>query len=121
MKKEEALHNFISSFGWNAYAEDEVADDATLPYITYENVVDSFGGEVTITVSLWDRKKSWTSVTNKKDEISEAITRGGKIVPYTNGAMWVKKGSPFAQRMADTDKSIRRIVLNLSVEYLSAE
>jgi hypothetical protein len=118
MTKEQALHNFWSSFGWKAYDETSVPDEAQLPRITYEVSTDSFGHEVAQTASLWMRKTGWKEISDKADEIERAITKGGKMLAYTGGALWIKRGSPWAQRMADDDDTLRRIVLNVSVEFV---
>ena len=119
--KEQTLHDFWSQFNVKAYDESTVPEDAVLPRITYEVVTDSFGYEVGMTASIWDRSRSWESVTDILHRIEHTISRGGQTLPYEGGMMWIKKGSPFAQRMADTDDSIRRIVLNINVEYISEE
>lgn len=119
MNKIQALYNFWSSFGLEAYDETSVPDDSQLPYITYENADDNFGNEIAISASLWYRDTSWKGISEKSIEISDAITRGGKLVAYDGGAFWIRKGSPWAQRMSDdSDDSIRRIVLNLEIEFL---
>lgn len=119
MNKTQALYNFWSDFELNAYDETSVPDSAQLPYITYENADDSFGNEIAISASVWYRSTSWKDVTEKVVEISDAITRGGKLIVYDGGAFWIRKGSPWAQRMSDgSDDSIRRIVLNLVIEFL---
>ena len=39
-----------------------------------------------------------------------------------SGAIWIKRGEPFAQNMGDqNDDMIRRKIINLSVEYLTAD
>lgn len=119
--KEQALYNFWSSFGVKAYEETSVPEKTAFPYITYQTTLDSFGAEVAMTASVWDRKSDWQSVTDIKDAISVELTLGGKIIHYTGGAMWLKKAQPFAQRRGDADKSIRRIVLNVSAEFISAD
>ena len=118
MTKEQCIHNFWSSFGWKAYDETSVPDNAELPRITYELSTDSFGNEIAQTASLWVRSTSWKAITDKADEIYAAISRGGKILSYTNGALWIRRGDPWAQRMADDDDTLRRIVLNASVEFI---
>ena len=41
------------------------------------------------------------------------------MVQYDNGAFWIRKGNPWAQRLADeNDDSIRRIVLNVEIEVI---
>ena len=121
MTKEQAYHNFVSSFIWKAYDENTVPENAALPRITYNLSFAEFEVPVAMSVSLWDRSTSWASVTNKADEIYEAVGLGGKIIPFSDGYIWVKRGSPFAQRMADENDSIRRIYINLEVEYFTSK
>lgn len=119
MDKLQALHSFWASFGWKAYDETSVPDTAQLPYITYESSSDNFDHAVAQTASLWDRSTSWANITAKQKEIETAITRGGKMIPYDGGAVWIKRGQPFAQRMADdSSDTVRRIVLNIETEFL---
>lgn len=120
MTKERAYHAFLASFGLPVYDENTVPDDATLPRITYNFSDAEFGDPVAMTVSVWDRSTSWTSVTAMKDQIYNAIGLGGKIIPFDGGYIWVKRGQPFSQRMADENDSIRRIYIVLEVEYLTA-
>lgn len=118
MKKAQALNNFWNGFTWVAYDESTVPDDATLPYITYGYSESDFGYPVSLTASLWYRGKRWDAISEKLEEISEAISRGGVMVPYDDGAMLIRKGTPFANRIQDEDDSIRRIVLNVEIEFL---
>lgn len=120
MTKEQAYHAFLVSFGWPVYDENTVPDNATLPRMTYNLSVAEFGDPVAMSLSLWDRSTSWTTVTNKANEIYNTIGLGGKIIPFDGGYIWVKRGQPFSQRMSDEDDSIRRIYINLEVEYLTA-
>ena len=119
MNKMQTLHSFWSGFKLKAYDENSVPDDAQLPYLTYESVSDSFGNSVPQVVNLWYRSSSWSDVVAKEQEISDFITRGGRMVSYDGGAMWIQKASPWAQRLGDeSDEMIRRIVLNVSIEFL---
>ena len=120
MNKIQALHSFWSGFGLKAYDETSVPDDAALPYITYEVISDEFGNSIPQTASLWYRSSSWSDITAKEMQISEYIGRGGRMVAFDNGAMWISKASPWAQRMSDpSDEMIRRIVLNTQIEFLN--
>lgn len=119
MTKEQAYHAFLASFGWPVYDENTVPDDAALPRITYNLSVTEFGSPVAMSISLWDRSTSWTTITNKANAIYSAIGLGGKIIRFDGGYIWVKRGQPFSQRMADENDSIRRIYINLEVEYLT--
>ncbi len=120
MTKEQAYHAFLAGLGWKAYDENTVPDNSALPYMTYSLSVAEFGDPVSMSVSVWDRSTSWATVTNKADELYNAIGLGGKIIPFDGGYIWVKRGQPFSQRMSDEDDSIRRIYINLEVEYLTA-
>lgn len=119
MTKEKAYHAFLASFGWPVYDENTVPDDAVLPRITYNLSDAEFGDPVAMSVNLWDRSTSWASVTAMKDRIYNAIGLGGKIIKFDGGYIWIKRGQPFSQRMADENDSIRRIYINLEVEYLT--
>lgn len=125
MTKAEALYKFWSGFEWPAYDELSVptgADRPVLPYITYETSTDSFDGSVALTASLWSRTGSWRDVESKASEIAKAIAEHGYFITRIDGGyLAIYKRTPFAQRMADpNDDMIRRIVLNISAEFLTA-
>lgn len=123
MTKEQALTKFWESFGLTAYDENSVPsgeNKPTYPYITYNVVTGSFGSDLALTASLWYKSSSWEAITTKADEISRAIGLGGVILTYDDGAIWIKRGDSFAQRMNDPNDSIRRIYLNIIAEYISA-
>lgn len=119
MNKLQAYHGFWSGFTWKAYDETSVPDGVAFPYITYEVSEDFFDNNLMLTVSLWDRSESWQNVIEKSFEISDNITAGGRLIKYEDGAFWIRRGNPWAQRMSDSsDDSVRRIVLNVIVEYI---
>ena len=123
MDKFQALQFLWESFGLPAYDENTVptVDSApTLPYITYDAVTSNFGSTVALSGSLWYYGTSWSQITTKMLEIQSAIGRGGKMIPMDDGALWIRQGNPFAQRMSDPNDMIRRIYLNIEVEYLTA-
>ena len=122
MTKAAAIYQFWNSFGLTAYEENTVPDDATFPYITYQLVTDSFGSEVPAAASLWYRSESWTAINAKTEEISHKISRGGKIISCDGGAIWLKRGQPFAQNMGDeSDNLIKRKYLNITAEFMAAD
>lgn len=123
MTREKALHQFWSGFGLTAYDEQTVptGDIApALPYITYEVVTDNLNHPVSISGSVWYRSTSWTEVTNKANQIAESIGYGHKTIKIDGGYMYLTRGTPFMQRIADEGDSIRRIMINLTCEYLTA-
>lgn len=120
MTKEQALHQFWSSFGLTAYDSNSVPDGAALPYITYD-VSTSSGVEnntVYLSGSLWYNSTSWVEITNKSNSISQYLGEFGAVYPVDNGYVWIKKGSPFANRMSEpSNKNIRRININIEVDF----
>ena len=122
MTKAAAIYQFWNSFGLTAYEENTVPDDATFPYVTYQLVTDSFDRELQLTASIWYRSESWTDINAKTEEIGKKISRGGKIVPCDGGAIWLKRGQPFAQSMSDeSDDLIKRKYLNITAEFMTAD
>ena len=130
MDKTQRLHAFFSSFAWKAYDENSVPEkiddgDGNMiplepPYITYEVETDNIGTTVYLSASLWSRSTSWAAVEQKAKEIAEYVGYSGVTLPFDGGLLWVTQGSPFSQRLADDDDSIRRIMLNFAVEFISA-
>ncbi len=122
MTKAAAIYQFWSGFGLTAYEENTVPTDAVFPYITYQLVTDSFDREVAATASLWYRSESWAGINAKTEEISQKISRGGKIISCDDGAIWLKRGQPFAQNMGDeSDNLIKRKYLNITAEFMTAD
>ena len=122
MTKAAAMYQFWNSFGLTAYEENTVPDNAVFPYITYQLVTDSFDREIPLSASLWYRSESWTAINAKTEEISQKISRGGKIISCDGGAIWMKRGQPFAQNMGDeSDDLIKRKYLNITAEFMTAD
>lgn len=122
MDKSQAIHAFWSSFGIPAYDENTVPDDAEMPYITYNVVINNVGGVTLLTASVWYRSTSWAEISTKVDEIGEKLAlKGFYSARLDNGIMWLVQGTPFAQRMSDPeDDMIRRYYLNVTAEFLTA-
>ena len=122
MTKAAAIYKFWNSFSLTAYEENSVPDDAVFPYITYQLVTDSFYREIPLAASIWYRSESWTAINAKAEEISYTISRGGNIIPCDGGAIWLKRGQPFAQNMGDeSDNLIKRKYLNITAEFITAD
>ena len=123
MDEYQAIHTFWSSFGIPAYDEGTIPtgdDRPSLPYITYDISVSDFGTQVAMSASIWYLGTSWTQITAKLKEVEAEIGRGGKMVPFDGGSIWIKKGTPFAQRVPDDNDMIRRIFMNIVAEYVTA-
>ena len=122
MTKAAAIYQFWNSFGLTAYEENSVPVEAAFQYITYQLVTGSFDREIPLTASLWYRGESWTAINAKTEEISQKIGRGGKIVSCDGGAIWLKRGQPFAHNMGDeSDNLIKRKYLNITAEFMTAD
>ena len=120
MDKAQAIHSFWSSVDLPAYDENSVPLDAQLPYITYNVATDSMGQMVVLHGSIWYRSTSWETISKKADAIAQAIGYGYKMESIDGGYLMITPGSPFAQRMSDEDRSIRRIYVVLNCEFLTA-
>lgn len=120
MTKEAALQAFFEQF-LPSYAASAVPDDVEFPYLTYELITSAWEeGEVGLTVNLWYYTTSEAAPNAKVREISSAIGMSGTLVPCDDGAIWFKRGSPWAQSLTDsTDTRIKRRYLNVTVEYLT--
>lgn len=123
MTRDEAIFEFWSSFGLAAYEETTVpsGDDAPkLPYLTYQGVSSGFGTEAQVAVSLWYFTTSLVAVNAKADEISKRIGMGGVVIPCDGGAVWIKRGSPFAQnvRASNEREGLLQKYINVSIEFL---
>lgn len=124
MTPEAAVYTFLSSFGIPAYAASSVPDQATFPYLTYDLVLGEWGQpEVNMPVNVWYRTDSEALPNAKVREISKAIGMGGVLLHCDGGALWLKKGSPWAQAMTveGEDEKVKRRYININIEFLIAE
>ena len=120
MNKAEAMQAFWQSFGMPAYSVETVPQNAKMPYITYELATDSFDTEVLMTASIWFHSYSWEGITTAADMISEQIAKmRPPTIEIDGGRLYITKSQPFAQRLADDDDAIRRILLSINVEYMT--
>lgn len=118
MNKEQRLQDYWNTFA-PAWEETSVPDNAVFPRITYEGRFDDFGTQVSTSVSIWVRSSSWKQAEDIKHAIELSLTRGGIVLRYDDGAMWIKRGEPFSTRLSDSsDDMIRRIFLNIEIEFL---
>lgn len=124
MTPEAALYEFLSGMGMPAYPQAAVPDGAELPYLTYPLTVGDWDeGEVNIPITMWFRTASEAIPNAAVRVVREAVPRGGVVVPCDDGALWVKRGSPFAQALLveGDEEGMKRRYVNLDVEYLIAE
>ena len=131
MNKQQAYSAFWKGFGVLAFEENSVPTDDVIeemikgtnlkkfPYITYQVITGDLGDHVYPTASIYDRSSSWEKSDLLSNMISERIQKMNTI-KLDNGRMFITKGTPFSQHMDEEgDKSIRRIVLNLGIEFFT--
>lgn len=125
MDKAQALHTFWSSFGIPAIDEQSAFDSETLeqlgidyPYISYESATSDLDDVLSLSADLWYHSTTWAEIERKGAEILAAIGRGGSIVFYDVGALWITRGN--AKRMESVDNSVRRLHITINAEFLSA-
>lgn len=113
---------FLDTYPANAVLNENGELDVTLPYQTYTPVFDAWGGEpASLTVNIWDRTESESAVNDMAQDLSNAIGMGGKIIPCDEGYIWLKRGSPWCQNLADeVDPAIKRRYINVTAEYLTS-
>ncbi len=123
MTKEAALQQFFGGFGMAAYPSTSVPNDAIFPYLTYEVITSAFEeGEVSLTVNLWYYTAQEGPPNAKARELAAAIGRGGRLLRCDGGGIWLKRGSPWCQSLADeASRNIKRRQLNMTAEYLTAD
>ena len=110
---------YWSSFGMPAYQELTVPDDAKMPYITYQTANGQLGGVVNVSASVYYKGTSWAAIMQEVSQMEKVIDRS---VLIDGGIMKVRKPlSNFAQPMSEAgDTKIRRILLTVEIEFLSA-
>ena len=114
-----ALYTFFSGFGLDAYPEDTVPDDAQLPYITYSISIPDWENPTSLYANVYYRSASFAGISAKVGEIDEAIGPGA-VIPLDDGAIWLYKGTPFAQFMPMAgDPNLKRMYLNMSMQAIT--
>ena len=108
-----ALGNWLSQFG-TFYAENDVPDDAVLPYGTAPLKDSEWDQSTTFYLQWYARTNNSAPLITKADQIAAAIGTKGALIPYEGGYLWIRAETPFCQIMIDGD--IRRAYMNLSIK-----
>lgn len=117
MTKTQAFHDFLNNF-LPSYEENSVPIDAALPYLTYMYAESDFDDSVSLQFSIWYKDTSWKKINEMAQYISASIGYGGKYIRCDEGAIWITKGTPFIQNVADTDEMIKRKLFNITAEFV---
>ena len=120
MTKQAALQKFFESFGLPAYTTNNVPDDVIFPWLTYEARVGNPGDNpISSVVNVWYRTESEALPNAKVEEIANAITDGGIVLPYDGGAIWIQRGEPWCIPLNDeNDSAIKRRQMNVTFNFL---
>ena len=123
MNNWQALQQFWEGFDIDAYDEQTAFTHGTspaYPHLTYESVSGTWESRRTLSASLWYRSTSWRDIKEKADMIKSQIG-AGRTVPVDDGIIWfrIPEYTPFAQVVDSGDDNIRRILLNIEVEFLT--
>lgn len=101
-----ALYDFWSGFGIPAYLQDNVPDDAVLPYITYELVRGDAMGATVLVAHNWHQKAAGGNAARHEvmDAIARAIPSQGRRVPVGRGfVMLYRNDATFQTDVADEE------------------
>ena len=118
MTREAALDAFFNSFGIKAFPATSEPRDTEFPWLTYETTSGNWGDDTsTIVVKLWFHTDSEAIPNAKVRQISESIGVGGKVISYTDGKVWLKRGTPWCNSIPDeADIAVKCKALNILVE-----
>lgn len=127
MTKAEALQAFFERFLDRVYEASTVPDGTggkpppEYPYLTYGLVDGDWNtGAMALEADLWYRSMTLDAINAKTDEIGTALGLGGLVLSCGGGALWIRKGAPFAQAMSDPgDAMVKRKYINLTVEFFT--
>ena len=133
MDKQQAYNAFWNSFGVFAFEENSVPTDdiietliqsgpikSKFPYITYQVITDDLDRPVYPMATIWDKNTSWEKADKLSNLIRQKIKQNLNIIQLDEGGMFITTGTPFAQHMSEEgDRTIRRILINLAVEFFT--
>lgn len=101
-----ALNAFWNQFGIPAYLDDNVPDDAALPYIRFSVAKSPAMEAAILTAFNYHRAKLMGNVERARlaDQIAGAIPEGGVKIPLDNGGYIVlRRGADFQNLYQDPD------------------
>ena len=111
---------YWSSFGLPAYQENTVPDEKRdkYPYLTFQMVNGQLGGTLTASANLYYKSTSWSAIIQEVNQMEKVVDRQ---IFVEGGIMKVRKPlANFAQPASEqADKSIRRMLLTVEIEFLT--
>lgn len=119
--KQGAIASWLGSFGMPAYSARAVPPDATLPYLTFSSVDGAWGyGEQNVSVDVWERTESEVAINARVEAMGRALGIGGVILRCEGGAVWLKRGAPFANATDSGEDGVKRRTVNVSAEFITS-
>lgn len=124
MDNYQALQSFWEGFDLEAYDEQTVFTEDTMPsfpHITYESAGGGYMSTTVLYASIWDKSTSWGWLKQKSDEIRKAIGYGGQKVETDDGYLWIKlpENTEFSQPIDSGDDTVKRMRLNIEVDFMT--
>ena len=104
-----ALFGWLRQFGLPVYDENDVPEDAELPYITAPSKDPAWDEKATYYIEAWYYTKSNAPVADKADEIAAAIGTGVRI-PCAGGLLVLWPETPLTQIIVEGN--VRRAYIN---------
>ena len=119
MTREQAIYGYLSTLGIPVYAEGTVPAHAEYPYLTYHYTVGGCGEAAALSLRFTDRTSSFASSDEFFRAAEQFIPSDGMIVPYSDGAVWLWRGSPFLQRECEPrDRAVRHADVKADAVFL---
>lgn len=114
-----ALNAFFNGFGIPGYLEDNIPPGAELPYLTYQPTIPGGWNEPgTFHARLWyPNAKGRTPILQTEDKIS-AVLADGLTIECGDGAILLRKGSPWAQPLDNPPEGYLCEYLNFELTRL---
>lgn len=106
------LKKFFDGFA-PSWLENCVPPNTPTPYATFTLNNEMFDHEGLIQLRFFDESTSIEKICGLTDKVEEAIGHGGKLLQGPNGAIWLYKGSPFAQIEPTEEEHLRVMYINL--------
>lgn len=117
MNSLKTLHDWLNSF-LPAYRLNSVPTGTVMPYLTYEVNIGDLFEQSSVRVHLFYRTESEAVPDAKAMEIVNAVKCGGVYLPFDDGAIWVKAGTPLMFPYAEEDPTIKHRIINLVIENI---
>lgn len=113
-----ALYDFWSSFGIPAFVEGYIPDDVVNnpPYITYRLAKPDWRYQISTYARVWYMDTSYRSISQKLDEIGNAIGEGLMLPCGDNGSILLFKDVNFIQFEQYEDERYKVAYLQLIME-----